>query len=426
MIRWILDNLGNMILAIVLAVLVWIVAEQEANPNAEREFTSPIPIVEQHQPAGMIVYGESVRSVRVTLSAPQSAWDTLTADRIAATIDLSNQSAGALEVPVQVTVADRTVRVIKINPPVVALKMEPLAETRLPTRINVVGEPPIGYQALPVQTSPTTITVRGPTSLVQQVATVNGQMSIQDARNTVSQTVALSPRSAEGSIVPFITLSPSTTLATVPLQQLAGFRDLAVKIDLRGNVAPGYLIANVSVNPQIATVFGSPTTLDELPGFISTDPVTVTDATANIDDQVRLNLPSGVSILGDPFVLVSVKINPIESSLRVQRTPVTQGLLPGFDARLSPETVDVIVSGPVPRLDALRADDVQVILNLFNLEVGTHQITPDVVVPEGINVVSVLPGTVQVIIGEAITPTESITSSVVISSPLPTPTLPRR
>jgi YbbR domain-containing protein len=275
------------------------------------------------------------------------------------------------------------------------------------------------------------VVLRGPASLAQQVRAAGGQVSIQDARLSISQTLPLTPRNADGQTVPIVTLSPSTTLASVPINQLGGFRDLAVKIDLRDNAAAGYLIANVSVNPQIVTVFGSPITLDALPGFIATEPVSVTDATQDIEERIRLNLPSGVSMLGDPFVQVSVKIRPIESSLKVQRPPQTQGLLPDLLARLSPEVVEIIVSGPLPRLDALRAEDVVVVLNLLNLEMGTHQIVPEVSVPNGLTVVSVNPATVQVIIGETITPTATITGTVLITttrrpstfiSPPPTPT----
>ncbi|HET7375724.1 MAG TPA: hypothetical protein VFK30_03385, partial [Anaerolineae bacterium] len=109
--RWVLDNLGNMLLAIALAVLVWIVAVQQANPNIERTFPVSIPIVTQNIPAGMITYAESARSVRLTISAPQSTWDVLSADRLAATIDLSNQPTGTLQLEVHATVADRTARV---------------------------------------------------------------------------------------------------------------------------------------------------------------------------------------------------------------------------------------------------------------------------------------------------------------------------
>lgn len=410
--RWVLDNLGNMLLSIALAVLVWIVAVQQANPNIERTFPVAIPIVTQNIPAGMITYAESARSVRLTISAPQSTWDVLSADRLAAAIDLSNQPTGTLQLDVHATVADRTARVTKIEPAAIVLKLEPLAEAQVPVAITIIGEPALGYAAKPVQTTPAEVTVRGAASLVQQVAKVGAQISIQDARVEISQTVTLQPRDPNGQFIPFVSLTPSTTLAVIGLQQLGGFRDLAVKIDLQGTVAPGFLIANVSVTPQIVTVFGSPTTLGALPGFIETEPVSVTNATTDLDNRVRLDLPSGISMLGDPTVQVNVKINPIESSVTVQRPVAVQGLLPGFTATLSPESVDVILSGPVARLEALHPDDVQVLVNLFNLSLGTHQVTPEVIAPNDITVASLLPATIQVTIGEIITPTATLTSTV--------------
>ena len=62
-IKWILNNLGSLIIALALAVLVWIVAEQEAYPNVERIFPTPVVIVTQNMPAGMIAYGESSDTV---------------------------------------------------------------------------------------------------------------------------------------------------------------------------------------------------------------------------------------------------------------------------------------------------------------------------------------------------------------------------
>jgi YbbR domain-containing protein len=406
------ENLGNMLLSIALAVLVWVVAVQQTNPNIERTFGVPIPIVTQNIPAGMITYDESARFVRVTISAPQSTWDVLTPDRLAATIDLSNQPTGTLQLEVHVTIADRIARVTKIEPAAISLKLEPLAEKQVPVAIMIAGEPALGYAAKPIQTTPAQVSVRGAASLVQQVANAGGQISIQDARAEISETVTVLPHDVNGQAVPYVSLLPSNTLVAIGMQQLGGFRDLAVKIDLQGTVAPGFLIANVSVKPQIVTVFGSPTTLEALPGFIETEPVTVSNAIATLDNRVRLNLPSGVSLLGDPTVQVNVKINSIESSVTVQRPATIQGLLPGFTATLSPETIDVILSGPVTRLDALHAEEVQVLLNLFGLSLGTHQVTPDVIVPNGITVASILPATIQVTISEIITPTETITPTV--------------
>ena len=421
-VRSLLGGVGNLLLAIALAVLVWIVAEQQANPNTERTLTNAIPVTLKNLPAGMMTYEPSARTVRVTLSAPESVWGVLTPDRVTAFLDLSGQLSGTLDLPVQVTIDNRTARVTKIDPARVSLKMEPLAEAQYPVTVNVSGEPALGFAASPLETTPTTITVRGPISFVRQTAAASGELSIQDARATISRTVNLSARDRNGQSVPYVTLVPSATQAVVQLQPLGGFRDLAVKIDLRGTVAPGYLTTNVTVEPQIVTVFGSSAALDAVPGFISTEVVSVTDATDDISNRVRLVLPPGVSFLGDPTVQVDVKIKPIESSVTLMSPLNPQGLSPELSARFSPETIDVILSGPIARLTPLQSSGVQSYVNLFGLIEGTYQITPTVVVPSGVQVVSVLPSTIQVTIGPYVTPTITLTASITTTSPLPTPT----
>ncbi len=418
--RWLSANAFNLMLAVVLAVLVWMVAEQQANPSREGVYATAIPIVKRNVPANMITYDETAGEVNVTLSAPENVWDTLTDDRFAATIDLSGQPTGTLDLPVQVSVSNRAASIVKIDPSVVSLKLEPQTSKPLPVKVNVSGDPALGYSANPVQALPPVVVVRGPQSQVDQVAVVSVQMSIQDARRTVTQTVTLTPRDENNQFVPYLSLSPSSTVAVVQVNQLGGFRDLAVKIDLRGNVAPGHLTTDVSVDPQVVTVFGSSAALDALPGFISTAPITMTDATADINERVPLVLPPGISMLGDPSVRVNVKIKPIEGSVNVQIPLSPQGVQPDLSARLSPEALDVILGGPIARLGELQQSDVQAFVNLFNLITGTYQITPTVVVPGDIRIVSILPSTVQVVIGPAITPT--ITTTAIITGPLFTPT----
>jgi hypothetical protein len=62
--------------------------------------------------------------------------------------------------------------------------------------------------------------------------------------------------------------------------------------------------------------------------------------------------------------------------------------------------VDVILSGPLPALQELQPDDVQVILDLFGLGTGTHKVTPQVILPEGLGleVKSIVPDIVEVTI----------------------------
>jgi YbbR domain-containing protein len=228
----------------------------------------------------------------------------------------------------------------------------------------------------------------------------------------VDQPVRLNALDQDGNPVGFIILSPETIQAHVDVKQLGGFRDVAVKVVVRGQVAPGYRISNLTVTPPVVTVFGSSQRIDQSPGFLETAPISVTN------ERVPLNVPGGLSLLGDPAVQVTVQVEAIQGGLTVQRPLTLQGLSPGMEARLSPETIDVILTGPLPKLQSLKPDDVRVTLDLANLNVGTYQIKPRIVVPQGVVAESMLPAMIQVTIG----PTGTLNVVSPIATPSVTPT----
>jgi len=79
-----------------------------------------------------------------------------------------------------------------------------------------------------------------------------------------------------------------------------------------------------------------------------------------------------------------------------------------LSASLSPQTVDIIISGPLPVLDSLAISDVHVQVDLTGLTPGTYQLIPKVsLVQQKVKVESILPGTVEVIITnvKTLTPT---------------------
>lgn len=414
MIRRIADTISRAALALILAVLVWIVASQEKDPTRVDTFPTAIPLTRVNQPPGTLVYGQTADAVRVSLRAPESMWGQLTADQIKAELNLAGQPYGRVTVPVQVRVANRVVEVVRTEPTTVDMDFEPITEQSVPVRITKTGEPALGYAIGIASITPSQVVVRGPTSFVGRVAMVAGTISVQGARQKVEQPVRLSALDKDGNPVGFVTLSPESVQASVEIEHLGGFRDLAVKVIVRGQVAPGYRISNVTVSPPIVTVFGAAQAIDQSPGFLETVPISVTNAQGDVIERAPLNLPGGISLLGDPAVQVTVQVEAIQGGLTVQRQLTMQGLAHGLEAKLAPETIDVILTGPLPKLQALKADEVRVVIDLGNLGPGTHQIKPQAIVPQGIVAETMLPATIQVTIG---------LSGTLNLSPISTPTV---
>jgi len=66
-------------------------------------------------------------------------------------------------------------------------------------------------------------------------------------------------------------------------------------------------------------------------------------------------------------------------------------------ASISPATVDVILSGPMPMLDALRTSNIRVLVDMTNTIEGTYQRVPSVEINNpDVDVKSILPESVEI------------------------------
>ena len=404
-VRWMASNVALMLLALVLASLAWVVAVEQEDPTLEGRYTQTIPVVLSEPPEGMVLVGEFDEQVQVTVRAPTSVWSTFEVDDFTVTADLESLEAGIHKVPVEVTLDKPPSRVVLVEPEYVTLELEPEAERTVPIRVQVKGEPPLGYLMRTPIVMPSQVTISGPSTYVAQVVEAVTQVSVQDADAEVEGEFRLQPQDSEGQPVPYVTLAVDKVNVRVPIELSVYYRPLAIKVILEGRLASGYRITEVSVEPPSVTVFGVPDVTAALPGFIETEPINVEGAQADVVARPALNVPPNVSIIMDEQPVVQVSIEAIQSSMTVVITPTIQSMEPGFTATVSPDTVEVILSGPLPLLDSLEANDVRIVLDLFKLPQGTHQIEPQMVVPEGVIAQSVNPATVQVEIFPGPTPT---------------------
>lgn len=411
--RWLVSNLSTLILALVLAVVVWISAVTASNPNVEQSRSVPLDIVGLDPE--MLLVGNVPTQVRVTLEAPSSVMDSMSVSEnaIQAWVDISGLDPGTHDLHVQVNInpSFRPVRRTSVIPEIVSITLEPLLTRAYPVRLTVTGEPAVGYQKGRRNSEPSSVVVSGAASLVSQIEEVRATMDISGATETIQRDVALVSVDQNGEPVSGVTITPLDVSVTQPIFLQGGYRNVIVRVVTEGQPANGYKLTNITVSPLNVVVFSSdPQLVNDLPGYVETEPVDLTDAVDDIDTYVVINLPEGVTMVGDQFVLVQVSIAAIEGSLTISLPVVPIGLLPIQEAVISPDTVEVILSGPVPILDTLTPEDVRAWVDVTELELGTYQLEPNVdIIPDRIAVEAVLPSTVSVEIIIAPTPTPTAT-----------------
>jgi YbbR domain-containing protein len=308
----------------------------------------------------------------------------------------------------QIQIDSRPVRIVTVDPASVTLTLEQIVTRDMDLESVVSGQPAIGYLAGNLTISPKQIVLAGPKSIVSRVTRVQVSIDLTGIRENIDQSLPIEILDVNSTPVTGLSIQPDSVHISLPVSRQGGFRDMAVKVIVRGQVAGGYRLDSISVFPPVVTVFSSdPDLTSALPGVVETQPLDLQNASDNLNLRVSLNLPAGVSVVGAQTVLIQAGISPIQSSLTLSGEKVEViGLSNTMTAQISPASVDVILSGPLPVLDALTRQDVHVTVDATGLDAGTYQLTPTVqTLASNITVESLLPGTVEIIIRPAPAPT---------------------
>ncbi len=392
----------SLLTAIFLGVTVWIIAVTANDPTEDRVYPRSIAVQVIGQDTGLVMVSDLPTSITVTLNAPKSVWTELLSQQspVRAVIDLSGLDAGEHTVDLQVQVFARPVQVVSYAPKTIDVTLESFASRSVVVNLIRRGDPAVGYQAKTPVLSVQNATVSGPISQVDKVKEVRATLDITQAYTNISRSLDLKALDENEIPVTDVTITPAQVTIEQEISQRYGYRNVIVSVQVEGEVAEGYRMTNISVFPLAVTVFSAnPSIVNDLPGYVQTEPLQLNGLKDDVDVSLQLDLPEGVSVVGDKTtVLVRVSIAAVQSSLPVANIPIEViGLAPNLKAILSPEMITLILSGPLPELDRIQAGDIRITLDLTDFKIGTYQLEPVVELMLGETVVtSVQPALIDV------------------------------
>ena len=403
--RNILKNLPTLLTALVFAIGVWIFAVTQADPTEVRTYPRTLEMEIIGLNPDLMIVNDINRQVSLTLRAPSSILNQLENDPnlIDVTLDLSGLDTGVHNLTPQVNISLSPAEVVRMNPNTVMVMLDSIITETFPLEIRTVGNPAIGFEIQEPETSTEQVTISGPQSLVESVEEVVAEINVVDASENIQRTVDVDVLDAEGELIDGITINPSSVQITIPVTQRGGYRTVVVRIVTSGQIAAGYRLTNIFALPPTVTIFSSdPNLVEAIPGFVETTPINLNGANEDIEVRVTLNLPAGINVVGSQNVTVQIEIDPIESSISFSNIPIQiEGLEEGLEASVSPESVDVFLSGPLNLLEALSPSQLNVIINLSDRGPGTYTLAPEVVLEnEEITVDAILPNSLEVVITE--------------------------
>jgi YbbR domain-containing protein len=378
MIEFLRKNLAWMILAFILSTALWLLVTFQQNPDESSVFRA-IPVEVHSVPPGYTLRVD-IAPIDVVVVAPRDVLQELRPNRIQATIDASQASAGLQELLVDVRVLDGRARV-ESAPARTLVHLEPTRTKQVPVRVSIQGQVPTGYSARQEpRVTPGQVNVTGPESFVNQVSAVVTDVSLEGVRTDVNEVFRAVPQTAAGQAVSRVTVTPESVLVEITIEQQLAYKTVPLAAQVVGNPAFGYQIVGIFVDPSALTVSGEPKVLDTLE-FLPTRPVDVSGADGDMALNVAPAWPPGVAPVRQQNLVVRIYVSPIEGSKTIEVASSVRNLAEGLQATFSPNSVPVTVAGPMPVLAGIRPQDVQVTIDGAGLTPGTHTVRPRIDLP---------------------------------------------
>ena len=404
-------NLGLAVLSVALAFGVWMFIVDTEHPTRTGVFPVDIPVEPVNMPEGLTL-GGPLGDVTLRIEADEDLWDKLAASDFRATVNLLGAQIGTQDVEVSVELLGERngLRLIEVIPTLhatgapagtVRVELRPLVSQVVAVSVDVVGEPPMGYEASSPSVEPDQVVVSGPEDLVSRVAAAVATVELSGAVSDVRQTYSLAARDDGGFIVAGVTLDPASVGVEITVEQKRFSRLVVVSPSLEGSPAAGYDVTAVELEPASVTLLG-PLELLNVTSFVVTDDIDITGATSDINRIVNIvGVPSGVSISGSSTVSVRVRIAAGQGKATFGVAPKWTGLASDLRVVSITSLVEVTLQGELPTLRNVSLDQVTASVDLSDLGAGSHRLEPQVKAPDGLQVANISPTSVEVVLEAA-------------------------
>ncbi|HLC28816.1 MAG TPA: CdaR family protein [Dehalococcoidia bacterium] len=397
-VRSIRENSGLAVLSVVLAFGLWIFVTEAENPEQTRRLPIDIPVRAVNVPADVAV-ADQLEDVRVQVRVEENVVESLTKEDFQATVDLDGLTVGEYELPVEVRALTSrgNLRIVDVLPGEITVKLAQLLSKTVPIDLDISGSPPADFSLGRTELETERAVVSGAQGSVEKVVKVVAPLDIEGRTESFESAVRLEPRDQQGALVEDVTVDPAVIDVSVEMVQQTFSRALAVSPRLEGTQRQGYNIVGTNVDPSVVTVFG-PEGFINAAVSIDTQPVDIDDATGDVIHTVSLDLPTGVTVRGGVNVTVTVNISPAPGQLMFAIPVSATGL--ENDVRISGAlpSVQVFLSGSLPALLELNPNDITASVDLSGKDAGSHKVKVKVTAPSGLEVRSISPEEVEIIL----------------------------
>lgn len=309
------NNLAVKILALLLAIMLWMVVNQERlfvkNASGDvADVTSReikrVP-VSGHLPSEEFVILDMKESIDIVLRGSSAILETITADSYEVYVDLSGLGEGKHNVPVQ-TKGFPTGVSVELRPATIEVTLEAKEVKEMPVAVEIVGAPREGYTVGTPIIDPPMVKVKAARSLLEKASVAKVFINIGDAVEDIRRPISLKVIDANNNEIA-AEIEPETVDITVAITPPS--KSISITPTISGEIPNGYAIAGIETDVSTVTVYGPLEVLNTLSTLSLPD--------TNVDGLNRTQ--SMTVVLSEMGISGVQRIEPAEVTITVRIVP---------------------------------------------------------------------------------------------------------
>lgn len=406
------DNLFLRILAVVVAILVWVIVVNVSDPIIESTYTGiqveilNADLISEKDQTYQVVNGSN--TITVTVMAKRSINDLLSRENIRATADMQdlNEEKGTIRIRLETNKYNDKIESITSKTDYVEVEIEDLLRRQFSITPVINGEPVEGYVTGEITLDQNVVSVQGPASIISQIDHVTAEASIAGMSGSISTTSMLRYYDAAGNQLDAYRLTGNISAVSIKVELLAT-KVLPITFSASGTPAEGYgLNGEVTADVEEIKVAGRATQLANLNSIAI--PASVVDATDKeetftVTVDITKHLPDNIVLVEedgfDGRVSVTVGIEPLVT--RTVEVPKENFTITGLNAQEqrgsiteTSSTISLSIKGLAKDLEGINPANLRGVLsvasymnerNMTSIREGVYDIPLKLELPEGVS-----------------------------------------
>ena len=297
-------NLPAKLIALVVAVVLWLFVMNEQNPQIEGSFTVAVNLL--NAPEGYKITQEE-KSVKIKVRGARSFFVSAEPESFKAYADLAGLDSGEQRVKVKV-VLPQGFELVDTQPENISVTLDKIVRRSVRVDLIVTGSAAAGYTVAKISQAATSAVIEGPESRVSEVDRIIGYVGLSGNREDFITQVPLMPINSDGKAVEDVDLLSRSVEVSVQLARGLSRKVVAIRPVLDGAPPEGFTLGDVQVEPTKIEIAGDAALIAKL-ASIDTEKITISDMKGSGKKVVHLAIPEGVAI-SNREVTVTVELKP--------------------------------------------------------------------------------------------------------------------